>query len=309
MIRDFSDVRSRLKNQPRLTVCAVAANDVAVLELLYDAYRLGIADAIAIGDEAAICKILDAKAWKFPLEIIDRKDPVQAAQLGVRLIRQGRATVLIKGLINSSSFLREILEDVRAHVPAAFLSHLAVFEIPDVGRLIFSTDGGLEIAPQLAGKRRILENSLSAMHQLGYISPKVAVLTANEAINPDMPATIDAAELVEAWRQGDFPNSVIEGPITMDVALSRYAAKRKGIVSRVSGEVDLLLMPNIEAGNISGKVLIYWAGAKMAGLVLGADYQIVLTSRAENSEGRLNSLALACLLQQGDGIRKREEKL
>ncbi len=174
------------------------------------------------------------------------------------------------------------------------MSHLAAFNIPGANRLFFHTDGGMNIAPNLNAKKGILINALLALHNIGIMQPKVAVLAANEAINPKMPATIDAAELRKMYESGLLPKCILEGPITMDVALSRVAAKQKGIDSRISEEVDLFLMPNIEAGNIVGKALAVYAGAEIAGMVLGASYPIVLTSRAENAEGKLNSLILAC---------------
>jgi phosphate butyryltransferase len=172
---------------------------------------------------------------------------------------------------------------------------LAVFEIPGEKKLVFQADGGVNVAPGLPEKRQILLESLSAMARFGIERPKVAVLTANEQVNPKMPATVDAAELARMSREEGFPPCVVEGPIAMDVALDPEMARRKGLHSEVSGDVDLYLMPNIESGNIMGKLLVHYMKAKMAGIVLGVSAPVVLTSRGEPPDGKVNSIALACL--------------
>jgi len=202
----------------------------------------------------------------------------------------------MKGLVNSSDFMRAVLNAEAGLRTGRLLSHLAVFEVPGQRKLLFLSDGGINIAPGLEEKRQILENALGALAAMGYREPKVGILTANEQVNPKMSATTDAAALVEAWRSGAFSvPCVVEGPVALDVAVCPEAARHKRIDSAITGEVDLLIMPNIEAGNVCGKTLIHFAGARMAGLVLGAAAPIVMTSRAETAEGKRDSIALACL--------------
>ena len=155
------------------------------------------------------------------------------------------------------------------------------------------------VAPTLAEMAAILRSALAALHRLGIGRPNVAVLAANEQVSATMPATVDAAALVEQWQGGAFPGCVVEGPVAMDVAASADAAAHKGIRSAITGDVDLFLLPNIECGNMVGKTLIFYAGAKMAGVILGATRPIVLVSRADNAAAKVNSIALACLLSPG----------
>jgi phosphate butyryltransferase len=202
----------------------------------------------------------------------------------------------MKGKINSSDFLRAVLNSNNGLRTGRLLSHLAAYELPGAEKLIFLTDGGMNIAPSLADKKDILVNAMLALSAIGIKKPAVAILTANEIVSPKMPATVDAKALVEMSEKGELPPGIIEGPIAMDVAINPAAAEHKGLTSRVSGKVDLILMPNIETGNALGKALIHYANAKMAGIVLGATHPIILTSRAETADGKLNSIALACLI-------------
>lgn len=155
----------------------------------------------------------------------------------------------------------------------------------------------MNIAPTLFEKKQILVNAILALHGMGIMIPNVALLTANEIVNEKMPATLDAKILVEMRSNGDLPASLIEGPIALDVAVSQKAAQHKGIDSKIAGNVDLIMVPNIETGNALGKSLIYFAKSKMAGIVLGATHPIVMTSRSETPEGKMNSIALACLVK------------
>jgi phosphate butyryltransferase len=173
---------------------------------------------------------------------------------------------------------------------------MAALEIPGEHKLVFHTDGGMNILPSLQEKQQILGNTIAALRKMGIERPKVAVLAANEQVNPKIPATVDAQALVEIAMKNQLSPCIIEGPVAMDVAVSRKAAEHKGIESAISGDVDIFLMPCIEAGNFVGKTLVYYANAKIAGVVLGATHPIVLTSRADDSQAKLHSIAMACLL-------------
>lgn len=173
------------------------------------------------------------------------------------------------------------------------LSHLAVYEIPGYYRLIYMTDGGLNVNPDLKQKRGILENALDFFHTIGMEEPRVAVLTANEKVDPKVIATVDAHELKMAAQRGEMPGAFVDGPMALDVAINEEAALHKGIESPIVGKADLLLVPNIEAGNLLGKAIIYFAGGKMAGLILGAAKPVILVSRNEPAYGKLASIGLA----------------
>ncbi len=297
---NFQMMKKYLEEKEIPLVSLACAQDEEGIKTLKAAYEEGVARAIFVGDKEKIIELMEKDEFPYEAEIIHEPDDKAAASIAVSIVKEGRADVLMKGLINTSVFLHEVLSKEHKY-KGGLLSHLAAFSMPGRDKLVFHTDGGINIAPDLNAKKQILNNALSALHSIGIVKPKVAVLTANEAINPKMPATTDAEELSRMHKSGSFPGCILEGPITMDVALSRKAARLKGIESRVSGDVDLFLMPNIEAGNITGKALAIYAEAKFAGMVLGTGYPIVLTSRAEDAEGKLNSLILACYTGRGIG--------
>ncbi|MCF8151285.1 MAG: phosphate acetyltransferase [Burkholderiaceae bacterium] len=293
--RRLEELVAAAKQRGPVTVAFAAAQDRSVIAAAKAATDLGMIRAILVGDGPAI-SALAAEAGLTDARIIDEADIDRAALKAVELVSRGEASVLVKGQINSSNFLQAALNPDCGLRSGRILSHLAAFEIPGEPKLAFHTDGGMVINPDLEDKKRILQNALEALACIGIERPRVAVLTANEQVNPRMPATMDAQALVELWQQGFFPPCLIEGPIAMDVAASAAAASRKGIDSQVAGAVDLFLLPSIEAGNLVGKTLLHYARAKMAGVILGATHPMVLVSRSDDAAAKLNSIALACLL-------------
>ncbi|MCR3922535.1 MAG: phosphate acyltransferase [Firmicutes bacterium] len=227
------------------------------------------------------------------IEIIDIKDPVEATRRAVLETSGGNADILMKGMVNSADFLRAVLDPEGGLRTDRILSHLAVFEIPGYYRLIYVTDGGLNVSPDLQQKKAILENSLQFLHAMGFDNPRVAVLTANEKVNPKIVSTVDAQELKWMAKRGELPRALVDGPMALDVAINIESAQHKGLTSPVAGSAYLLLVPNIEAGNLLGKAIVYFASGKMAGLVLGAAKPIILTSRNEPSYGKMASIAMA----------------
>ncbi len=296
MLKNFQDVLAAARDShTTATISVAAAQDKDVLQAVKAAQELGLANAILVGDADAIRPLMDEVGLSPQTPVVHEADLSKAALKAAALVKEGRAQVLMKGLVNSSDFLRAVLDHEAGLRTGRLLSHLACLEIPGQEKLAFLSDGGMNIAPSLAEKKDILTNALLAMHNMGLDCPNVAVLAANEVVSPKMPATVDAQALVEINQAGGLPCCTLEGPIAMDVALSREAAAHKGIKSAIAGAVDLYLVPNIETGNIVSKALIYLAGAKMAGIVLGATKPVVMTSRAESPQGKLYSIALACL--------------
>ena len=295
MLRNFQDVLSNAAGYGRVKISVAVAQDKDVLQALKLAHDAGLSEPVLVGDAAAIRPLLSEVGLPTDTTVVDEPDINKAALAAVELVHNGTADVVMKGLVNTSDFLKAVLNAEVGLRTGRLLSHLAAFEVPGESRLIFHSDGGMNIAPTLAEKKDILVNAMLMLQSLGIERPNVAVLTANEQINPKMPATTDAKALTDMSLAGELPAGIVEGPIALDVAISPEAAKHKGIVSRVSGQVDLFLMPNIETGNTMGKSLLYYAKAKMAGVVLGATNPIVLTSRSETPEGKLYSIALACL--------------
>lgn len=300
MLHTFQDIVNKAKALgTEITISVAAAQDKEVLLAIKAAQDIGLAKAILVGDEAAILPLMTELGLSSDTEIFHEPDLSKVGLAAVSLIRQGRAQVLMKGLLNTKDFLRAVLHSEEGLRTGRLLSHLACLEIPGQDKLIFVTDGGMNIMPTLTEKKDILVSSLLALQNTGIACPKVALIAANELVSPKMPATVDAKALVELSRSGELPPCIIEGPIAIDVAVNPEAGRHKGIESQITGDVDLFLVPNIETGNVACKLLIHFAKAQMAGIVLGATHPIVLTSRAETPEGKLYSMALACLAAGG----------
>ena len=294
----FKELAAMAKDRGRIKVAVAAAQDREVMDAIHAGVEAGLIEAILVGDRALIDPLAAELGLTGRVQVIHEEDMARASLLAAGLVHDGQAQVLMKGLVNSAVFLRAALDPERGLRTGRLLSHLAALEIPGEKKLAFFTDGGMNIAPGPEEKKQILGNALDALHQMGVVTPKVAVLCANEQVSAKMPATIDAQLLVEAWKAGDFPSSVVEGPIAMDVALSPAAARHKGLDSRVSGDVDLYLMPNIESGNMVTKALLHCTGATFAGVILGAAHPMVMVSRSDTAEAKFNALAMAALLSR-----------
>jgi phosphate butyryltransferase len=295
--KNFEEAIQKAKEmEEKLCIVVSMANEKKILTATKLAVESGMCDAILVGDKDKILPIMKTIGFEESLvRIADVKDEAQVALEAVKLVRNGEGHVLVKGIINSSDFLRSVLDKEYGLRTDRLLCTLAIFEVPETNKLQFNSCGGMVIAPDLMQKKQILENVIPAMKNMGIEMPKVAILCANEKPNKRMIATLDAAELVEMSKRGELPEAIYEGPIAFDVAVNPEAARAKGIESRVSGDVDLYLMPNIETGNCVGKAILYYGKGKMAGLVLGASNPIVMPSRAETVEGKLASIAFALL--------------
>ena len=292
----FESLLDRAKSLGRAKVAVAAAEDKEVLEAIKLAEKEGLITPILVGDVLEIKRL--AKEIGFSLngtELIHEPSPEAVAHKAVDAVVDGQAHFLMKGLINSADFLRAVLRPDRGLRTVRLLSHLSAFQVPGFPRMLFVTDGGINIAPNLTQKKEILENSLLYLKGIGMDSVNVVVLTANEVANPKMPATMDAQALAEMSRAGEFPGAIVEGPLALDGAVSAAALKHKGISSSINGEVDLFLVPSIEVGNVLSKSMVYFAGATMAGIVLGAKVPIVLTSRNDTPRSKFMALAMAAL--------------
>jgi phosphate butyryltransferase len=296
MLRNFQEMLTRAKNHGRVTVSVAVAQDRDVLQAVKDACEAGLIKAILVGDAVIIKGMLSEIGLAADTAIIHEPDIKKAALTAASLVKNGEAQILMKGLVNSADFIRAVLNEETGLRTGRLLSHLSAYEIPGGEKMVFHTDGGVNIAPALAEKAEILMNALLALAGLGIERPNVAVLAANEVVSTKMPATMDAKALADMGARGEFPPSVIEGPIAMDVAISRTAAEHKNIQSSVAGRVDLFVMPNIEAGNLVSKALILYAGFKSAGVIVGATHPVVMGSRSDSAEAKLNSIAMACCM-------------
>ena len=296
MLRNFQELFEKAKARGTIRVAVAAAQDLEVIEAIQAGIQAGLIEAILVGEGAIIGPMSEGMGISAHVRIIHEPDMAAASLLAAGLVREGEAQVLMTGLVNSAIFLRGALDANRGLRTGRLLSHLVALEIPGEKKLAFYTDGGMNIEPGFEEKKLILENALGALAQMGVETPKVAILCANEQVNPKMQATVDAKALVDAWEAGTFGDCIVEGPIAMDVALSPQAAHHKGIKSRISGDVDLYLMPNIESGNMTTKAILHYTRTKFAGVILGAARPIVMVSRSDTAEAKLNAIAMAALM-------------
>lgn len=295
MIRNMEELQKAAIAKGIKKVSVAAAHDEGALSAVKMAYDAGLAEAILVGDKEKIQEMLPETRLPEDIEIVDVKDAAEAAKEAVRLVHDGRADMVLKGLVNTSDFLRGVLNKECGLRTDQRLCHTAVLEIPGYDKLLFTSDGGMNVLPDVETKISIIRSNVAALQALGVERPKVAVLTANENVDPNMPATVDAAEIVKRLKEEDFP-AIVEGPIAMDVALDPEMAAHKHIESQISGDPDLLIFPNIEAGNIFGKSMVHFAGARACGAILGTAAPVVMISRASTPDEKLCSIALGCAI-------------
>ncbi|MBQ2445523.1 MAG: phosphate butyryltransferase [Oscillospiraceae bacterium] len=288
MIRSLDCLKST--PEKRHTLAVAVAQDAEVLSAVEAARKCGLADAILVGDVAAIRQVADECNISLePYTLVQAEDKVDACRQAVTFVRKGEADVLMKGLVDTSVVLKQVLNAEYGLRTGRTLSHVAVFEVPNFDRLLLLTDAAMNIAPDVEAKKQIILNATDVAHALGEPDPIVACVCAVEKLNPKMPPTVDADELSKAG----LPGCQVVGPLALDNAISTQAAAHKGITDPRAGHANILLMPDIEAGNIMYKSLVFLAGAKNAGIIVGARAPIVLTSRADSDETKLNSIALA----------------
>jgi len=297
MIKDFNQLLDIAKTKKKMKLSVAAAQDGEVLLAVESARKMGLIDAILVGDAAKIKEIAGACSIDLSnYEIEDVKSTEDAAMTAVMLVSEGKADFLMKGLLSTAEILRAVLNKEKGLRGGNLLSHVMVYSVPTYHKLLFLTDGGMVTYPDLQQKVQIVKNAVQVAKALGVSPINVAPLCAVEVVNPDMQATLDAAALAKMNQRGQIRDCVIDGPLALDNAISTEAAKHKGVSSPIAGEADILLVPNIESGNILGKSLTYFANAKSAGIVMGAKCPIVLVSRADTHESKLYSIALGSVI-------------
>ena len=281
--------------KPR-TVAVVQAVSAYALGAALEAAREGFVRLVCVGDVKRTRALALEQGWDLEgVRLVDAPDDADAAAEAVALVRRGEAEMLMKGHIHTDDFLRPVLDREKGLRTGKTMSHAFVCYLPQhiYPKALLLTDGAFNIAPDLTAKRAIVENAVMLAHAIGILEPKVAVLAATEEINPAMPATTDARALRDMNRAGEIKGALVDGPFAFDNAVSRDAARTKNIQSPVCGDADMLLVPDIEAGNMLYKEMVYFCGAVTPGLVLGASVPVVLTSRADPPSARLASCALA----------------
>lgn len=275
-------------------VVVAAAQDEHTLEAVFQARKDNIVEPILVGNKEKIKEIIDRLNEDLDeASIIDTLDDAAAAAKAVELINDNKADFIMKGKIQTADLLRAVVNKEKGLRTGNVMSHIAIHEIPNYHKLLAVTDGGMMMYPEVNEKKQIIENAVNTFLAMGYDEPKVAVLAAVENVNPKMPETVDAYKLKEMNKNGEIKNCIVEGPISYDLTMSKESAEIKGFSSPVTGDADILVVPNITAGNLLGKSLIYSAGAKMAGFIVGAKVPIVLTSRGATSEEKYLSLVIS----------------
>ena len=290
MIKKLDDILEQLKGGEKIVLSVAAAHDKEVLMAIKDAVERNIITPILVGNEGKIREI--SKEIGFDLsgiKIVDKD--------AVKLVSSKEADFVMKGLLDTSVILKEVLNKDYGLRTDSLLSHVMVYELEKYHKLLITTDGGMNIAPDYEQKAKILKNSIKAAKALGMETVKVACLAAKEKVNPKMQATVDADMLAKACKEGEFgENVIVEGPLAFDLAVSKEASEIKGFKSEVSGDVDIILVPTIEVGNGIGKAFTYMADSKSAGIIMGAKAPIVLVSRADSHESKLYSIAYGAIV-------------
>lgn len=296
-IKTIDDLYKEVRKKQQLQRLALAvAQDKNSLMAVKAAHEQGLVEPILIGDENNIREQAEAIAFCLAgIRIVDEGDKLKAVEKSVKLVHDKEADILMKGHIGTSQLLRAVLNRTWGLRQGELLSHFALFEVETYHKLFALTDVAMNIAPSLKQKIAILNNAVNYLNHIGITNPKVALLGAVEIVNVEMQATLDAALISKMAQRGQIENCIIDGPLAFDNVVSAESAEHKGIVSEVAGDTDLLLLPNIETGNVLYKALVFFAKARLAGVILGASAPIVLTSRSDSHDAKLNSIVLAAL--------------
>jgi phosphate butyryltransferase len=297
MIESMSGLIETARKRGRVRVAVAAAQEASALEAAADAWKSGLAEPILVGDLPEMERIAAELGIDLsPFQLIDEKDPYGAAVRAVALVKSGKADMLMKGMLDTSLLLKAAFNKETGINAGRLASHVALMEAASYHKLFIVTDGAINIAPDIPAKLDIIANAVEAARAIGVERPKVALLAAVEKVNWEkMPCTADAAIITQMNRRGQIKGCLVDGPLALDNAVSAESAKAKKIESEVAGDADILVAPDIEAGNILYKCLLDLGGAKGAGIVMGAAKPIVLTSRTDSAETKLASIAFAAL--------------
>ena len=301
MSKSFDEILEKLKTASRKKLAVSVAQDEPVLEAVKATKEQGIADAILVGDKDKIEEI--AKKLSMDLsdyEVIDVKDITEAATCAVQLVHDGKADIYMKGALDSKTFLRSVLNKEVGLRTGKPLSHVCVFEIKGMNRLLFLSDVAFMPYPTLEDKKAIIEYTVDVARACGIDCPKVAPLAAVEVVNDKMPVTVEADQLTKMNEAGELKNCIVDGPLSMDLAIDPEAAKHKaGALDRkIVGDADILLFPDIHAGNLVYKTIVRMADCKNGNILTGTKAPVILTSRSDSVDVKLNSIALAAVVAE-----------
>lgn len=296
MLKSMKDMAEMVKANPvKKKIVLACAHDEHSLDAVYEAYKEGIVEPVLVGKEAEIRKIMSEHGFDFEGKevIYDVDDDVESAKKAVSLIREGEGDFMMKGRMQTADLLKQVVNKETGLQVGKIMSHVGLFEIPNYHKLVAMTDGGMLVSPDLEKKAKIVSNAVETMNNMGYDDPKVAILCAAEKLNEKAQESVDAAALKAMNVKGEITGCTVEGPISYDIALSKEIADFKGFESPVAGEADVLIVPNMAAGNMLGKSWTITAGGTMAGIIVGAKVPIVLTSRGATAEEKFYSIVFA----------------
>ncbi|MGL5693930.1 MAG: bifunctional enoyl-CoA hydratase/phosphate acetyltransferase [Peptostreptococcaceae bacterium] len=300
MIKKLDEMINHLKMSKISILSVAAAHNEEVLLSIKEAVEMGIIKPILIGNIEKIRSISESINFNLDeVELIQEDDLTKCAQIAVKLVNDNKADFIMKGLLDTSILLKEVLNKEYGLKKDGLLSHVMIYELEKYHKLLLITDGGMNITPNYEQKEEIIKNAINAAKSLEIDEVKVACLAAVEKVNSKMQATIDGIRLQEACNEGKFgDNVIVEGPMAFDLAISKHSSEVKGFNGRVAGDADVILVPIIEVGNALGKSLTYMANSKSAGVVMGAKVPIVLTSRADSSQAKLYSIVYGALISK-----------
>ena len=297
MFHNLDELVEAARARGPVTIAVAAGHDPDVISALKQAQEMRLASGLLVGNADKIRAMAREAGFSIPdAQIFNEPDETRAAREAIALVREGRADLLMKGKIGTSTLAKAVLDREAGLRTNRLLSQVIVFQVPGINRLMLMTDAAINIAPSLEQKAELIRNAMQVAKAIGIDAPNVAALCALEFVNPDMPATIDAAGLAAMNRRGQLAGCYVEGPIALDVPLSRFAAERKAIDSPVVENTDIFLAPDIEAGNILYRAILYFAKGESGGIVVGPKVPLILLSRAETPETKLRSIAIGVLL-------------
>ena len=294
MFKNFAELLSYVKQNRKGTAIIAGAQIESAIEAGVMAKKEGLCESILVGDKPEIIRLIQQKAPDLvnTFEIIDTGSDLRtAAETAVALAKEEKGDLILKGKMESSVILKAALDKEKGLKVSEVISDVFVYEHPE--GLKIQTDGGINILPELNEKIAIVKNAVQVAHALGNPKPKVAMICAIESVNPKMPATIDAALIAKMNERGQIPGCIIEGPLAFDNAVDKEAARIKGLTSEVAGAADILVFPNIETGNVHGKMLTYYCHYKIAHVTIGTKVPILIPSRADSGETKMLCMALA----------------
>lgn len=304
-MRNIREILTLSRNVEQSILVVAAAHDEPVMVAVNSMLDLGICKPILIGDKERILDIIHKKQYnENNYTIYHADDDVSAAKMAVALIKNGKGDILMKGLLDTSVLLREVVNKETGIRQGQLLSHITLISHPNLNRVIFATDCAMTLYPTVEQKIAIIENAVTLLHILGYEEPKVGIISAVEKVNPKLISSYEAEAVIEHFEHVKDKQFIIDGPFAVDNVLSIDAARHKGIDSKVAGKADILVFPNLDSGNVFYKTSVFLAGAEAAGIIVGAQVPIVLTSRADLAITKLYSIALAGVYQHGKNARR-----